>query len=1188
MKIDELLPGIHIKGIEQGTFVTITAVVPVSDTSINLIYTLPDGSLKQRLISQSEADHLSTEIAQQPWSFTGNSKDFRLALEAKRIDFAYLFDPMMAVYASNVQPLPHQISAVYEAMLPKQPIRYILADDPGAGKTIMAGLLIQELIMRSDIERVLIVCPGSLVEQWHDELLEKFSLNFDIYVPQADNTTPTGNYFADKDRLIVRLDQFARDEEKQARLAASGWDMVVFDEAHKLAAHFFNNDIKETQRFKFARLMSDNTRHLLLMTATPHNGKEEDFQQFLSLLDSDRFELKHAFKGEKVNVDDIMRRMVKEDLRKFDGTPLFPERRAYTVSYKLSEQEMALYEDVTDYVKNQMGLADKIANKKKKNSVGFALTSLQRRLASSPEAIYKSLDRRIERLEKELDNLVNGKTKNTAATLTDALDFNGMDDDYDSDDLDSEEQENLDNEVTDSATAAQTKEELIKEIEILKGLKSSAKGVVDSKNDSKWVQLSGIIQGTHDTSEKNLLLDANGKMKKLIIFTEYKDTLLYLKTRIENLLGQGGDTVVTISGSTKRSERLDIQERFRTDEDVRILIATDAAGEGVNLQNAHLMINYDLPWNPNRLEQRFGRIHRIGQTEVCHLWSLVASETREGEVYQKLLLKIEEECKALNGRVFKILGDLFQEKSLKDMLLEAIQYGDRPDVKARLINDIDLSFNPEKIKMLLEQNALSSQVMNNEALYKIKDMMDRAEAKKMQPYYIQSFFMEAFKSLNGSVSATGTRRYKINNVPACIIQKYHDLKIKGTRKNIEFAPVQKKYEAVCFDKEAVHQNGKPPAQLLHPGHPLMVSLINCILDEDTNLLQQGAVFLDKNEFETEPYIIYMLTHEIHDGTGIIISKNIQFVRLNKDGTTGNAGYAPHLDLYDFPEDKKQLISQLLAEDWVAHDFSARIMSRSADTLCKEHLEEVSAQRIPYLDKVKAQVNDRLNSEINYFRAQMERFEKQGEKGRGNYVQAESRCMELVERRKSRFAEIDKQKVMVNQQPVILGAALVVPAHYLSMMDFADKGITPPKDTIDYGLDAEARKRAEQAGMDAVAAIEIKLGNTPRDVSKFGDKCGYDISSKTPDRGNLIGENRLIEVKTRVNVEDYITVTCNECLAALNKKEQFYLAVVLVEPKTLKVTDVYYWKSPIEHELNEGTRSINIEITAVKKNGIKVL
>ena len=535
MKIDELLPGIHIKGIEQGTFVTITAVVPVSATSINLIYTLPDGSLKQRLISQSEADHLSTEIAQQPWSFTGNSKDFRLALEAKRIDFAYLFDPMMAVYASNVQPLPHQISAVYEAMLPKQPIRYILADDPGAGKTIMAGLLIQELIMRSDIERVLIVCPGSLVEQWHDELLEKFSLNFDIYVPQADNTTPTGNYFADKDRLIVRLDQFARDEEKQARLAASGWDMVVFDEAHKLAAHFFNNDIKETQRFKFARLMSDNTRHLLLMTATPHNGKEEDFQQFLSLLDSDRFELKHAFKGEKVNVDDIMRRMVKEDLRKFDGTPLFPERRAYTVSYKLSEQEMALYEDVTDYVKNQMGLADKIANKKKKNSVGFALTSLQRRLASSPEAIYKSLDRRIERLEKELDNLVNGKTKNTAATLTDALDFNGMDDDYDSDDLDSEEQENLDNEVTDSATAAQTKEELIKEIEILKGLKSSAKGVVDSKNDSKWVQLSGIIQGTHDTSEKNLLLDANGKMKKLIIFTEYKDTLLYLKTRIENL-----------------------------------------------------------------------------------------------------------------------------------------------------------------------------------------------------------------------------------------------------------------------------------------------------------------------------------------------------------------------------------------------------------------------------------------------------------------------------------------------------------------------------------------------------------------------------------------------------------------------------------------------------------------------------
>lgn len=1185
MKISEISTGSNLEGVENGMIVSVSAISPVSATSANLIYKLPNGTLCERLISEEEADKFSIASSKLPWSFAGDSREFRLALEAKRIELAYLFDPMMAVYASNVEALPHQISAVYECMLPKQPIRYILADDPGAGKTIMAGLLIQELIMRSDVQRVLIVCPGSLVEQWHDELLEKFSLNFDIYIPQADNSTATGNYFADRDRLIVRLDQFARDEFRQKRLAAANWDLVVFDEAHKLSAHFFNKEIKETQRFRFARLMSNNTHHLLLMTATPHNGKEEDFQQFLSLLDSDRFELKHSFKGKRVNIDDIMRRMVKEDLRRFDGRPLFPERRAYTVSYRLSDAEMALYEDVTDYVKNQMGLADKIANKQKKNSVGFALTSLQRRLASSPEAIFKSLDRRIERLEKELDTV--GSSKDKAATLNGLPDFDGIDADYDSDDFDSGEQEDIDEEVTDSATAAQTREELAKEINILKGLKCTAKTVVDSGNDSKWVQLSAIIQGTHKSSGQDLLLDQNGKMQKLIIFTEYKDTLLYLKNRIENLIGQGGNTVVTISGSTKRNERLDIQERFRTDEDVRILIATDAAGEGVNLQNAHLMINYDLPWNPNRLEQRFGRIHRIGQTEVCHMWSLVASQTREGQVYEKLLLKIQKESEALNGRVFRILGQLFEERSLKDMLIEAIKYGDQPEVRERLIKDIDISFDPEKINRLLNENALSLQVMSNEAIYKIKDMMDRAEARKMQPYYVQAFFKEAFASLGGSLNQVGTGRYQINNVPAIIVQRYQDLRNDSSRKNMDFAPVQKKYEAVCFDKDNVNAADRAPAELLHPGHPLMVSLIDCVLDKDRNLLQEGAVFLDKAEGETEPYIIYMLTHEIHDDTGAIVSKRIQFVRLNKDGSTGNAGYAPHLDLEDFPEGKKALLGPLLDEDWVCKDFSKRIMALSAETLCRTHCDEVKAERLPYLEKVKNQVNERLNEEIDYHRSQMVRFKKQGDKGRGNYVQAMKRCEELIERRKSRFEQIEKQEKILSQMPVILGAALVIPENYLTIIEFGRSGADTAQKPMQYALDVEARRRVEMAGMTAVEEIEKSLGNMPRDVSKLGDKCGYDISSKTPDTGKLIGENRLIEVKARINTEEFITITCNECLAALNKKEQFYLALVLIEPKTLNAGEVYYWKSPIQYELNDGTRSISIEIEAIKRKGVKM-
>jgi SNF2 family DNA or RNA helicase len=340
-------------------------------------------------------------VTERPFAFDGDAAAFQLACEAKRIDLAFLFDPMMAVHTSNVEPLPHQITAVYESMLPRQPLRYVLADDPGAGKTIMAGLYIRELILRADAHRVLIVAPGSLVEQWRDELHEKFGLDFHVYSPVLEQAAPSGNAFEDFPRLICRLDQLARNEELQDKLCAPGWDLAVFDEAHKLAAHFFGSKLEKTGRFRFAEKLGAHVRHLLLMTATPHNGKEEDFQLFLSLLDSDRFYGKFRDGVHKVDASDLMRRMVKEELLKFDGTPLFPERRAYTVNYSLSGIEAALYEAVTEYVQTEMGKADQLQGARK-GSVGFALTALQRRLASSPEAIFQSLKRRRERLESRL------------------------------------------------------------------------------------------------------------------------------------------------------------------------------------------------------------------------------------------------------------------------------------------------------------------------------------------------------------------------------------------------------------------------------------------------------------------------------------------------------------------------------------------------------------------------------------------------------------------------------------------------------------------------------------------------------------------------------------------------------------------------------------------------------------------
>jgi SNF2 family DNA or RNA helicase len=289
MRLEELTAGISLNGLEPSAVGTIVAVVPIAEAAVQVIYKTPDGTLKDRLLNRADELNISVATKERPWSFDGDGEAFKLTVEAKRIDLAFLFDPMMAVHTSNVDPLPHQITAVYESMLPRQPLRFVLADDPGAGKTIMAGLYIRELIMRADARRILIVAPGSLVEQWREEMFEKFGLEFRVFTKDLEAATPSGNPFDDIDHLIVRLDQMSRNEDLQDKLCAAGWDLVVFDEAHKLSAHFFGSKLEKTGRFRLAEKLGAQTRHLLLMTATPHNGKEEDFQLFLSLLDSDRF-----------------------------------------------------------------------------------------------------------------------------------------------------------------------------------------------------------------------------------------------------------------------------------------------------------------------------------------------------------------------------------------------------------------------------------------------------------------------------------------------------------------------------------------------------------------------------------------------------------------------------------------------------------------------------------------------------------------------------------------------------------------------------------------------------------------------------------------------------------------------------------------------------------------------------------
>jgi superfamily II DNA or RNA helicase len=1160
MKLEDISPGQNLAGIEPAQVVTVIAALPKGDSAVQIIYRVPDGGIGERLLLRTDESSVSIATVERPFSFEGDGAAFQLACEAKRIDLAFLFDPMLAVHTSNVEPLPHQITAVYESMLPRQPLRFVLADDPGAGKTIMAGLYIRELILRADARRILIVAPGSLVEQWRDELFEKFGLEFSVYSPQLEQATPGGNPFEAHHQLIVRLDQMSRNEDLQEKLCAPGWDLAVFDEAHKLAAHYFGARLETTARFRFAEKVGAVTRHLLLMTATPHNGKEEDFQLFLSLLDSDRFYGRFRDGVHKVDASDLMRRMVKEELVRFDGTPLFPERKAYTVNYTLSDLEAALYEAVTRYVQTEMGKADALEGPRR-GSVGFALTALQRRLASSPEAIYQSLKRRRERLENRLREERLGLRGRQL--LEEALPPTPEDDE----DLTAEEQETLEETLVDEATASLSLSELEAEIRILHDLESQARALVASGQDRKWEELSRLLQ---DSPE---MRDSSGRQRKLIIFSEHRDTLNYLHRKIAGVLGNS-DAIVTIHGGTHRDDRRRIQALFRSDPEVRVLVATDAAGEGVNLQNANLMVNYDLPWNPNRLEQRFGRIHRIGQTEVCHLWNLVAKETREGDVYHRLLKKLEAENEALQGRVFDILGEVFEETSLKDLLIEAIRYGDRPDVRARLTEKIDRALDPDHLRALLDRNALAQETMSAERLFAVKEEMEKAEARRLQPFFVRSFFLKAFDALGGVAHPREAGRFEITYVPAAIRER--DRRITG-RNRREHEPVLKRYERICFDREAIQPLDRPGlsrAVLMHPGHPLMLAMTDLILEQHANLLRQGAVLVDPSDDGVEPWLLFLLTHDVKSGDGLVLSKRLQFVRITPDGCADFAGWAPHLDLEPLPPSDRLLVQDVITASWLSADLERLAVSHAASKLVPEHYNEVATRRLAHIEKTLAAVHERLTREIAFWQDRWIKLREDLEAGRDvrlNLENVRRTISDLEGRLENRTRELNAMRHIVNGTPVVLGGALVIPAGLLARR----RGENPADPAAPaVAADAAARARIERLAMEAVRRYQEAQGCRVVDVS--AEKCGWDLTSYPPAVGGRLPEPRHIEVKGRLKGAQTICVTRNEMMYAFNQGEKFILAIVLVgEDDT--VEGPFYIRNPFDREPGWGVASVNFKL-----------
>jgi SNF2 family DNA or RNA helicase len=656
---------------------------------------LPDGSLEEDVISGDEvASILGREPAETESLTLVDAEKLRLLIESALIRLAYAYDQQFAVSLSGIRTLPHQIEAVYQTMLPQPRLRFLLADDPGAGKTIVAGLLVKELKLREAIERILILCPALLTIQWQDEMLRWFGEPFDIIFAAVDQQQLT-NPWQRCSQVIASID-YAKQEDVRERVWQQHWDLVIIDEAHKCSARTTSNGqgrepkVATTKRYDLAARLASQADSILLLTATPHHGDEDKFAHFLRLIDPDVFPEPHRL-GKQASAirKDVFRlgkdspwslRRLKEDLKDINGKRLFPDRHTKTVTFCLNSDEYALYKNVTAYINEfipqQTG--------QRHSSAALTRTVLQHRLVSSTCAIHETLKRRLKKqreLLEELEDLTPSQRARRLAALQGRL----PDAEQDEDDLDDADRDQL----VDEYTAAVELEQLRAEISTLEELVEQAQRVRESANDSKLAALKKCLGQAQ-------LLELKDGRGKLLIFTEHRDTLGYIRDHLD----RWGYSTCEIHGGMNPHERKRAQEVFRTG--AQVCIATEAAGEGINLQFCHLMINYDMPWNPTRLEQRLGRIHRIGQDRDVYAFNFVATDSEdgqpivEGRILHRLLEKLDQMNDALEGRVFDVIGEVLSlnDVNLSDMLRDAAYDPRRLD---EYLGQID-RINPAKLK----------------------------------------------------------------------------------------------------------------------------------------------------------------------------------------------------------------------------------------------------------------------------------------------------------------------------------------------------------------------------------------------------------------------------------------------------------------------------------------------------------
>lgn len=997
--------------------------------------------------------------------FTGNPEQVFLYLEAARIRNAFQFDPLYGVSVSQVDPLPHQIEAVYHYILKNPIIRFLLADDPGAGKTIMAGLLLKELKYRGLVNRVLIIAPGHLREQWMREMKERFQETFTIVDRGVMNASWGQNVWTDRAQVITSLD-FAKQDDVMFALKDSSWDLVIVDEAHKMSATRYGEKVNKTARYQFGELISQITKHLLFLTATPHRGDPENFRLFLDLLQPGFFANTDILASSIRDRDNpLFLRRLKEDLRGFDGAPLFPPRHVETVKYWLSDKEKELYNAVTKYVGEHF---DK-ALKKDKRNVAFALTILQRRLASSTRAIRKSLERRRDRLEELYRK---GQLYYETGYTEDALE-----------DMEESERWQKEQELLEKVTSADTLEELKREIDSLSGLVALAREVEKAEVETKLVRLKEVV-------EEMRLRETD---TKLLIFTESRDTMEYLAEKIAK---EWHYTVTTIHGGMNMDARIRAEHEFRNR--AQIMVATEAAGEGINLQFCWLVVNYDIPWNPNRLEQRTGRVHRYGQIHEVHIYNMVAIDTKEGKILNTLFEKLDRMRHHLGSdRVFDVIGDVLPGTSLKDLIVEAISNQRTMD---EILAEIDRVPDEEAVKRVREttMEALATKHID---LGRILGEQRLAIENRLVPEYIEKFFVRAAQALGLRMEKRTDGLWRIPVVPFEIRNQPYTFRSKH-------GEVAREYLKVSFDKETSY---KTQAEFVSAGHPLMEAVLETVMTKFASDASSGTVFIDPDG--RKDGLLWFMTGEVRDKRGDVAGRRLFCIYQSANGGLFSVNPSLVWDLKPAlrPDEKAGVGGiPIHKEDVTAFALENHLLPYR-DELLEQRKRDAAVKEKYGLSSLDYMI---LESEGKL--ADYETKKLKGENVPDVTLIQERRRREDLQRKKERLLEdIETETRLYPSEPEVLAVVRVLP------------GSLPEEMKSDEEIEA--------VGMKVAMEYEKDQGRNPEDVSSKA--LGYDIRSL-----DAQGGYRYIEVKARAGI-GAVTLTLNEWVMANRLGGEYWLYVV---------------------------------------------